>query len=142
MAKDVFVKAATNEVAVNGPQTVGYSGEDFEWENIHEEAPDQLVFDTLGDTYIGEYLGMDLIEFEDRAGQPQEFWQLRFRDGNGVKVLNAGYELRETYKEIPTGTITRTQLMKFVDVGQQSPMKSYRVDRAKAKTRADNQSGG
>ena len=134
------------------PGTVGYDESQFEWDNVHEEAPDQLVFDTLGDKYVGEYSGHDLI-YPTPDDPSKWFIQLRFRDMDGTKVTNAGYELRTAYvnvtvddagmvvaheDKIPTGSITRTELVKLVDVDQASPMKSYRVDIARKPVDAGN----
>jgi hypothetical protein len=122
-------------------QIVGYDEGQFQWENVHEESPDQITFDTVGDTLIAEYQGMDTITFtetkKDGSTEDRSFVQLRFRLPNGPAVVNGGYELVEAYKEIPTNSMTRTQLIKFVDTGQQSPMKSYRVDVAKRTANAD-----
>lgn len=124
-------------------QVVGYTDQEFEWDLVKEESPDQITFDTIGDTLIALYQGMDLITFtekkKDGTEEDREFWQLRFRLPTGPAVVNGGYELVEAYKDVAPNTMTRTQLVKFVDVGQQSPMKSYRIDQAKPKN-ADNQS--
>ena len=114
--------------------SVGLNPSDFEWETVHEEAADQIVFDTVDDEYTGEYLGSEVITFTDKKGEEQSFTQLRFRDNEGLKGINAGYELREAYKNIPPHTVTRIRLMKLVKIaGQESPMKSFRVDTAKSR---------
>jgi hypothetical protein len=133
-----------------GPRTVGYDETQFEWDTIHEEAPDKMSFDTAGDKYIGEYLGHELIypspDDPNPARAAEWFIVLKWRDPEGTKVTNAGYELRTTYvnvtvnddgsvaaheDRIPVGSMTRTELIKLVDVKQQEPMKSYRVDVAR-----------
>lgn len=128
---------------------VGYDENQFEWETVHEEAPDQLQFTDVGDTYVGEYKGHDLI-FPQPDDHSEWFIQLKWRDPAGLKTTNAGYELQSTFTEvkfgengdpivtdiIPPGTVTRLRLMKLVDIGQPSLMKSFRVD--SAKSRADN----
>lgn len=130
---------------------VGYDESQFEWETVHEEAPDQLIFEDKGDTYVGVYEGHEIIYPE--ADEPDKFFiQLKWRDPDGLKVTNAGYELRNTYTEtkfnddgkpvvtdrIPVGTMTRNVLVKTVDVNQASPMKSFRVDTAKPGGNAGN----
>jgi hypothetical protein len=115
-------------VDVNSPTIIGFDESQFVWENVKEEAPDQITFDTPDDVLIAEYKGMDRITFTDRNGEEKEFWQLRFRLPTGPAVVNGGYELVTTFKDIPEGSMTRTQLVKLVDTGQASPMKSYRVD--------------
>lgn len=126
MAKDV--------APVDAPQTVGFTDLDnVQWENVHTEQPDQITFDTIGDCLVAIYLGQEVINFEvtDKEGEvhPKSFTQLRFMlPGDNPAVVNAGYDLLVAYKDVPRYHLTRTQFLKEVDVGQQSPMKSYRVD--------------
>jgi hypothetical protein len=106
---------------------VGYDPSAFEWDLVHEESPDQIVFDTVGDEYTGLYLGSEVIGFEDKKGDHQEFTQHRFRDPGGITVINGGYELNAELAKIPADTMIKVRLMKLVDVGQNDPMKSYRI---------------
>lgn len=132
MAKAEVVEAEI----VNDSQVMGYDATQFDWETVHTEAPDQIVFEHVGDTFIGEYLGQEEIRWTPTtgkdAGVEQSFIQLKFRVHDRHYVVNAGYDLLKAYEGIPSKTITRTELKTLVDVGQQSPMKSYRVDQARA----------
>jgi hypothetical protein len=84
---------------------------------------------------------MRTIEFTDKkTGEAKSFIQLSFRDQEGPKVINAGYELADIYAEIPAHSITRTMLANQVDVGQASKMNSFRVDVAR-KPNANSQKG-
>lgn len=114
-------------------QSAGYDESDFEWENVHEEAPDQVILDTEGDKYVALYTGKELIEFDDNKGEHQEFWQYRFRSNGSLQVMNGFYELDIAMKEIPDNTMVRIILVKKVDIGQASKMKSIRVDVAKSR---------
>ena len=126
--------ASNKDVAQTGPTTVGYADENFEWTTVHHEAGTQITFDAIGDTFIGIYRGMDEIRFVNRDGEEQSFTQILWTVGDEKFSTNAGYDLRVAYKDVPVGVMTRTQLLKFVDVGQASEMKSYRVDQAPAPT--------
>lgn len=126
---------ASKEVEQIAPQVVGFVDLDnVQWENVHTELPDQITFDQIGDTLIAIYLGQSVIQFDredKKTGEiiSHEFTQLRFMlPGNNPAVVNAGYDLLVAYKKIPVNHLTRTQYLKDVDVDQQSPMKSYRVD--------------
>lgn len=126
---------------------LGYSSDEFEWETAHVEAATQIKFNTLGDTLIARYAGHEII-YPDPDKEPGKFFiQLKWTLPTDEAVfVNAGYELANAYTEttynsegtptvtdkIPVGTMTRTELRKLVDVDQQSPMKSYRVDTARA----------
>jgi hypothetical protein len=144
---------AKGEVAEveNAATVVGYNSGEFEWETVHVESPDQVVFDTIGDTLIGVYTGHELIYPDPEKDPGKWFVQLRWTIPTGAVFTNAGYELRNAYTEttydsegrptvtdkIPTGTMTRNELMKLVDVDQASEMKSFRVDQARPRN-ADN----
>jgi hypothetical protein len=122
---------------------IGYadSGE-YEWNTVHVEAADQIVFDTVGDLYIGIYAGHEIIYPDPEKAPDKWFVQLKWTDPAGAKFTNAGYELRNAYTEttytddgrpvvtdkIPVGSMTRNELKKLVDVDQASEMKSFRVD--------------
>jgi hypothetical protein len=121
-------------MADKAPETLGYDADLFDFETVHEEAGDQIVFEKIGDTYIGEFLGIRTITFTDMDGEEKSFKQLQFRDPSGPKVINAGYELSQIYETIPAHTITRTMLANQVDVGKgKNAMNSFRVDEAKAR---------
>lgn len=109
---------------------VGYDPAAFEWDLVHEESPDQIVFDTIGDEYTGLYLGAEVIHFTRTVkGEDveDEFTQHRFRDPSGITVINGGYELNSELAKMAPDTMLRIKLMKLVDVGQNDPMKSYRI---------------
>jgi hypothetical protein len=114
---------------------VGYDPSAFEWDLQHEESPDQIVFDTLGDEFTGLLLGSEVIDFT-RTVKGEEvadnFTQWRFRGPDGIIVLNGGYELNKELQKIEPNTMVRIKLMKLVDVGQNDPMKSYRIWTARA----------
>lgn len=128
---------AKQEVAQTGPSTVGYADTGFEWTTVHHEAGTQITFDEIGDTFIGIYTGMDTVNFVDRDGEEKSFTQINWRVGDESFVTNAGYDLVVAYKDVPANSMTRTQLLKLVDVNQASPMKSYRVDVAPAAPAGD-----
>ena len=61
---------------------VGYDPEAFDWDLQHEESPDQIVFENLGDEFTGLLLGSEVIDFT-RTVKGEEvadsFTQWRFR---------------------------------------------------------------
>jgi hypothetical protein len=145
---------------VEAPLAWGYSDEEFaqfgEAETVHVEAGDQLIFDTVGDLYIGLYAGHEVIYPNANDPDPIKarkwFIQLKWTDPEGSKFTNAGYELRTAYvnvtltedgrpvvtDKVAIGSMTRNELMKLVDVDQQSEMKSFRVAVAKPRNADSN----
>lgn len=150
MAKGTEVANPENAAIATGYADTG----EYQWTTVHVEAADQLVFDTVGDLYIGIYAGHEII-YPDPDKEPGKFFiQLKWTDPQGAKFTNAGYELRNAYTEtrydgegmpvvtdkIPVGSMTRNELMKLVDVDQASEMKSFRVDVAEPRN-ADSNGG-
>jgi hypothetical protein len=116
---------------------IGYDDSQFTFETVKDEAGDQLVFEEIGDSYTGEFLGTETITFmkPDEKGELQEesFLQIRFRDPSGPKAINAGYELEKLFTsgDIPVHTIVRLTLANKVDMGRsKNPMLSFRVETA------------
>lgn len=105
------------------PQTVNAD----EWETIEREAPTQVVFDTIGDEFIGRYIGSQNIELPDSDGDT--FRQDTFEGGDGeIYAINPGFQLREVLDRVQPGNWVRITYKKDVDTGQPSPMKSFQVD--------------
>lgn len=119
------------------PDSIGYDAKDFDFERVHDEAGDKLVFEEVGDTYIGEFLGTNLIEFTNKeTGEPESFLQVNFMDPNGPKVLNCGYELEKFFTETPPAkhSIVRLVMANKVDMGKgKSAMVSFAIDVATPK---------
>jgi hypothetical protein len=118
---------------VDETQIVGYNPDDFEWTTVHTEQGDQITFDTIGDTLVAEWLGSEVIEFEDprKPGETQAFTQLAFMlPGDNPAYVNAGADLLTAFKGLEAPLFVRIQYLKDVDTGQPTPMKSFRVDAA------------
>lgn len=118
--------------------TVDRSAEDFtkiqeeitkgwEWETVAEETGIKVVFDTIGDTFIGQYLGRVTITPKN-GDEPFDLFNFRGTDGR-MYSLNTSHKLEEAFESIPTGTWTRTVYIKDVPVPRRpEPMKDFRVD--------------
>lgn len=116
----------------------------IQWEIVHEESPDRIVFEEEGDWIVGTYVGGTWITPPptDKDPEPDPFLQLSFRNvllssGESFRlaVTNAGYALRNAFEEgkLDEGIIHRITLVKLTKIdGQQSPMKDMRIDRAKS----------
>lgn len=147
----------TEVETVDGASAIGYADSpDFEWETAHVEAGDQVVFDAIGDLLIAVYAGHEII-YPDMEKTPLEFFvQLHWTVPGGSVFANAGHDLTVAYVElaynadgslashidkVAPGSMTRNEMRKTVDTGKNDPMKSFRVDVAKVKPRADNSAG-
>ena len=127
--------------------------DEIQWDIVHEESPDRILFEEEGDWIVGTFVGGSWITpppvLDPKTGELEEqdpFLQLTFRNvlaSSGDKlrlaVTNAGYALRTAFEGgvMSEGTLTRITLVKLTKIeGQQSPMKDIRVE--VARTSADN----
>ena len=92
------------------------------WTEVTSES--QLVFDTIGDEWVGRFTGLDQIG-------SRGMWQAHF-DGIGENAgesyfTNAGYDLRKKLEKIPVKSIVKMRYDADQDTGQDKPMKVFKV---------------
>lgn len=118
---DTFSDAMTDQ---DTPQTQD------EWQTVSEDEVDEtkIVFDTIGDEFIGIYLGPRIIEQEDH-----KFTQYRFQVGEDYYFTNAGYSLMRGMSNVPKGSRVRIVFSSERDTGQESPMRIFTVQVSKAR---------
>lgn len=128
-----FEKTAGESVekvnAVNSPAVAEINWDQVNWSVHTQETGDQIVFDTVGDQFIGMYTGPQKAE---KDGDSFTILTWIGTDGKPYQT-NAGWKLEQAFSDIPNGTITRVTRCKDIDTGQPSPMKDFRVDVAYAK---------
>jgi hypothetical protein len=96
------------------------------WMRVSSDEVDEtkIVFDTLGDEFIGEYIGQRSLKNDDG-----EYTQLRFRNDDGeLFFTNANYSLKNSFSKIRPGRTVRITFTDEKDVGQRSPLKIFTVD--------------
>jgi len=100
------------------------------WDTVIQETGDQIVFDTVGDQFVGLYTGKREVTLDDG----QKFTLLTFM-GPGMKryQTNAGWKLENGFldAEIKRGDIVRVTYVQDIDTGRPSPMKDFRVEVAR-----------
>ena len=104
-----------------------------EWVTVSENEVDEskIVFDTIGDEFIGLYLGPRIVETEDG-----KFTQYRFRVEDEIYFTNAGYSLMRGMSNVPKGARVRLIWTSERDTGQESPMRVFSVQVSKARRNA------
>lgn len=109
---------------------VSYSPEDWEWETVAEESPTRVVFDTLGDTFVGQYVGDQHIEQEpDEDGKDQSFDLFLFRGRDSeLYAVNHSYKLIEAMEKVTEGDWVRIVFVKEIPSKRGNPLKDFRVD--------------
>lgn len=107
---------------------------DEEFETVVEESGSQFTFETVGQQFVGKYLGSETIEPE--GWSPEDYFiRHNFRDRDGkLWGINGGFKLNDGLREIAAGQIVRITYVGDVEMGPgKNPMKDYRIDVAKTK---------
>lgn len=96
-----------------------------EWRRVSEEETDEIkiVFDTIGDEFIGTYIGHRVIENENG-----KFTQYRFSVGTETYFTNAGHSLMQGMSHVIKGNRVRVTYVSDKDTGQETPMRVFAVD--------------
>lgn len=88
-----------------------------EWQQIDTEA--QVKFDTIGDVFIGKFLGWTKTD--------NEIPQAHFDSSQGKVFINLGWDLKNKLRDAKVGTIYRIELIAMQDTGQASAMMVFNV---------------
>lgn len=116
---------ATSSVPEEAASSVDESSD---WTSALTEAPTMVVFDTLGDEFIGTYLGYELIQFTDPKEGEKEFKQYKFVGTDGVIYgINSTYRIDKGMADVPEGKLTRIVYVKDVDVNRPQPMRDFSI---------------
>lgn len=104
------------------------ASQDEGWETVSDESPTRIIFDTIGDQFIGTYLGHELID-DPAGGEPFDYIMIRGTDGH-LYSASAGYKLKDAFESVNEGDLVRITYVKDVDMGKEgrNPMKDYKVD--------------
>lgn len=95
------------------------------WETVQDESPDRIIFDTIGDTYVGLFLGIEHVIPE--SNPEEDFYQAHFYDEDSPKVIAGGYSLMRALQKVEVGREARMLYVKDIDTGKKDPMKDFKV---------------
>lgn len=123
----------SNELQLIDAEMAAFNAETVQWETAVPETGDQIVFDTIGDVFIGLYLGSRVVTVMEKDKE-EEFTILMFTGTDGKPYqVNAGWKLGSAFDSaaVSVKDIVRITYVKDVDTGRKDPMKDYRVEVAK-----------
>jgi hypothetical protein len=92
--------------------------DDAEWEDVETES--QIVFDTIGDEFIGEFVGWS-------ESESKQIPQAHFKNAEGTYFTNCGWSLKQGLKDIKKGTVCRLLYVSTQPTGQATPMMIFKV---------------
>lgn len=116
-------KAAAPDVDPNAP-------ENWEWDIVKEAAAIKVIFDEIGDVFIGKYAGKEFVENEPSAdGKDRSFWNFNFTGTDGeLYAVPESYDLIEKMEDIEPGVWVRLEYVRDVKTARNlNPLKSFRV---------------
>jgi len=103
------------------------------WETVYKESAAVVIFDTIGDTFVGIYDGEEHIHPDSAADDSEDFDRFVF-DGVGEQegtrfAINQSYTLREAMSKVKLGDLCRIVYIKDVPTKRAlNPLKDFRVD--------------
>jgi hypothetical protein len=107
------------------------SPEGWEWETVAEGAANRVVFDTIGDSFVGKYIGEEHVALEpasDGSDPSFDLYNFRGRDGE-LYAINKSYALEKAMEKVNAGDWCRVTYIKDVKTARKlNDMKDFRVD--------------
>lgn len=112
-------------------RTQGNSPEEIseeEWETVVEESAEVIQFTTIGQSFVGTYVGQETIE----PPNDEPFTRYLFRDKDGeLKAANQSYKIQQAMEKglVEPGDTVRITYVKNVDGSKAgfNPMKDFKV---------------
>jgi len=101
--------------------------EDWEFETIVDESATVIIFDEIGDVFVGMY---DRTERIDPGGEQDPFERFLFtgRDRKPYAIPQS-YKLNAAMEDVEPGTWVRITYVKDIPTGRNlNPMKDFRVE--------------
>lgn len=98
--------------------TSGFADVEDDFTDVETET--QIVFDTVGDEFIGTFVGWS----ETPGGIPQA----HFRNQDGTFFTNCGWDLKNKLSKCKTGRLTRIRLVDRMPIkDRETPMNVFQV---------------
>ena len=130
-ARAKMTQVPTTEDDFEANADVSYSPEGWEWETVEEGAPTKILFDTIGDSFVGQYIDDEHVDREPTAnGEDMSFVLFIFRGRDGDRyAINKSFALEEAMKKVDRGAWCRITYIKDIPTARkQNDMKDFRVD--------------
>lgn len=122
-----MAKTAATDVNADVNADVSSAPDDWTWNVIVEESPTKVIFDTIGDVFIGQYMGPRTITPENGRDEPFTVLTFRGRDG-GLYAVNTSYKLNDALEDVDLGTWVKLEYVADIETNRNlNPMKDFRV---------------
>jgi len=108
--------------------------EDWEFETVAEESPTHVLFDTVGDVFVGQFKGRITIEHtvpvdKEHPNGVNTFDLFTFRGQDGeLYAVNTSGKLDDAMSVVKEGAWVRLTLVKFIPSKKGNDFKDFRVE--------------
>jgi hypothetical protein len=101
---------------------------DWEFETVAEESATVIIFDTVGDQFVGQYQGIEHIDPGTEDQEAFDRFLFRGRDGKMYAVPQS-FKLRNAMEDIDQNKWVRITYVKDIPTGRKlQPMKDFVVE--------------
>lgn len=110
---------------------VSTAPDDWEFKTVIEESPTGVVFDTVGDVFIGQFVDRITITPDKpekgEAKDPFDLFRFRGRDGE-LYAINPSGKLDRGMSVVNAGDWVRITLIKLIPSSKGNDFKDFRVE--------------
>jgi hypothetical protein len=102
--------------------------DEWEFDTLVDESPTTVIFDEIGDVFVGQYKGMDHIVPDNGKDEPFDRYTFRARDGKPY-AINRSYKLAEAMEKVQPDQWVRITYVKDIQTARNlNPMKDLKVE--------------
>jgi hypothetical protein len=130
--KDAEIPAVNDEI---DQSLLSSAPDDWEFETVADASPTKVLFDTIGDCFVGQYEGIQhIVPDTIIPGKIEEFdlYTFRGRDGQ-LYGINKSYKMSKGMDAVKIGDWVRITYVANIDVRQAEPMKDLKIEVRKNK---------
>jgi len=106
--------------------------DDWEFETIAEASATVVIFDTIGDQFVGQYQGTEHIDpgTTDEDGRSTAFDRFVFKGRDGeLYAIPQSYKLNSAMEDVEEDKWVRITYVKDIPTGRKlNPMKDFKVE--------------
>jgi len=105
----------------------------WEWKTVADESPTTVIFDTIGEAFVGQYKGSEHIvtgKIDEKTGKPEEFDRFLFRARDSQPyAINKSYKLDAAMEDVEIDAWVRITYVKDIPTNRNlNPLKDFKVD--------------
>jgi hypothetical protein len=100
--------------------------EGWEWNTVADVEPTRVLFDTFGDQFVGQFMGLVTIAPDD-GSEPFELYTFTATDGE-LYAINSSWKMNKGMKDVTPGEWCRITYVKDIPSSKGNPVKDLRID--------------